>query len=285
MAAAEVPSTEVDALLAWKASLVAPATLSGWSRNVTVCSWVGVVCDAISVVELALPGLGLSGGLATLYMPALPALALLDLNGNNLVGDIPASISRLRSLQVLDLGNNRFSGSIPPELGDLSRLFHVQLSHNNLAGDIPHQLCRLLSIKGLDLSNNRLSGELPACWCNLQALQFIDLSQNQLTGKLPDCWWNLQSFMDLSTNSFSVAATTCFEQQNWAHWSKCRGGDAADHAASLEEDPARGGGGGDVLDGLDHLLEDLVVDEVLGLECRRVRQRRGPASRVSITST
>jgi Leucine-rich repeat (LRR) protein len=205
MAAAEVPSSEVDALLAWKASLVDPAALSSWTRNAPVCNWVGLLCNAISVVELALPGLGLSGELGTLDMQALPALWVLDLNGNNLGGDISASISRLHSLQVLDLSNNKFSGSIPPELGDLSRLFHVRLSHNNLAGDIPHQLCRLLSIKVLDLSNNRLSGELPGCWCSLQALRLIDLSQNQLTGKLPDCWWNLQSlqFMDLSNNSFS----------------------------------------------------------------------------------
>jgi Leucine-rich repeat (LRR) protein len=216
---AEVPSSEVDALLAWKASLAHTVALSSWTRTTSVCDhWAGVACDPEHVVGLTLEGLGLSGGLEKLDMAALPALTKLNLRGNNLVGDIPASISSLHFLEDLDLSNNGLSGSIPPQLADIRSLLFLQLSNNSLVGDIPHRLCRFLSaeVLALDLSNNRLTGDLRDCWCKLQVLQFMDLSKNRLTGKLPNCWWELPAlrFMDLSDNSFSGEISTATSSNN-----------------------------------------------------------------------
>ena len=46
----------------------------------------------------------------------------LVLDGNNLMGTIPAEIGHLEALDVLALGDSNLTGSIPPELGKLARL-------------------------------------------------------------------------------------------------------------------------------------------------------------------
>jgi len=76
--------------------------------------------DAIGhVFELKLEGLSLSGGLNVLNTKASPALAALNLQGNNLHVAIPASISLLRSLKSLNLSSNYFNNTIPSQLGDM----------------------------------------------------------------------------------------------------------------------------------------------------------------------
>jgi Leucine-rich repeat (LRR) protein len=215
-------SSEADALLAWKASLVNTSALSSWTRDAPVCNWTGVICGHRNHVRwVRIEGCGLSGGLGTLDTAALTGLAVLNLKGNNLGGAIPANISQLRSLKLLDLSNNRFDGSIPSQLSDMHSLVSLRLRSNNLLGDIPRLLCSLLSVQVLDLSDNRFTGELPDCWCNLQNLRFIDLSRNRLTGELPGCWWNLQEleFMDLSNNSFSGEIPAAQAGQTCSLWS------------------------------------------------------------------
>uniref|UniRef100_A0A0D9XKG6 Leucine-rich repeat-containing N-terminal plant-type domain-containing protein n=1 Tax=Leersia perrieri TaxID=77586 RepID=A0A0D9XKG6_9ORYZ len=150
ISAAASLQSQADALLAWKASLTNATALSGWTRATPLCSgWRGVSCDAATgrrVAALRLPGLNLGGGLDALDFAALPALTELDLNGNNLTGEISTNISRLRSLATLDLGNNGLAGGIPRQLGDLSGLVDLRLYNNNLAGAIPRQLNRLPNI-------------------------------------------------------------------------------------------------------------------------------------------
>jgi hypothetical protein len=179
-------SSEADALLAWKASLLDSAALSSWTQGVSACAWDGVICGHDNRVhKVAIQGSRISGGLGALDMAELPKLTELNLMDNKLGGAIPASISQLRSLKLLDLSNNRFDGHIPPQLGDLHNLRDLWLYGNNLVGNIPHQLCGLLSAKRLYLPNNQLTGELPDCWWNLRALELMDLSNNSLSGEIP----------------------------------------------------------------------------------------------------
>lgn len=74
--------------------------------------WKGVRCDAGSVVEVSLPGLGLSGTL-------------------------PAGLSDQPTLLILNLSSNSFRGSLPPEWmtpGGTLRLSVADLSSNLLTG-------------------------------------------------------------------------------------------------------------------------------------------------------
>ncbi|GJX28152.1 leucine-rich repeat-containing protein [Tanacetum coccineum] len=63
----------------------------------------------------------------------------LRLNGNQLEGEVPHSLSKCRSLKVLDLGNNKLNGTFPEWLGGLSNL-------QGLCGfPLSNKLCERLS--------------------------------------------------------------------------------------------------------------------------------------------
>ena len=56
----------------------------------------------------------------------------ITLTSNNLIGQLPGSISQLGKLKYLYLGSNSISGSIPSSFGSLASLTHLQLHNNQL---------------------------------------------------------------------------------------------------------------------------------------------------------
>ncbi|GJU58057.1 leucine-rich repeat-containing protein [Tanacetum coccineum] len=62
---------------------------------------------------------------------------MLDLSGNNISGEIPASLGNLKALQQLNISHNKISGNIPLSLGNLVRIESLDVSHNQLSGKIP----------------------------------------------------------------------------------------------------------------------------------------------------
>ena len=103
----------------------------------------------------------------------------LDLNTNQLIGEIPPELGSLSNLEWLEVGNNayscgaqgceptspsanRLSGEIPSDLGNLGNLEHLELSGNQLRGEIPAELGRLANLEQLYLSGNQLTGCVPA---------------------------------------------------------------------------------------------------------------------------
>ena len=110
----------------------------------------------------------------------------LELDNNNLRGDLPPALGLLTSLQHLDLSGNRLSREIPATLGTLSSLTHLDLSNNDLGGEIPISLGGLTNLESLILSDNDLEGELPAWLGQLSNLQTLDLADNDLSGTVPN---------------------------------------------------------------------------------------------------
>ena len=86
----------------------------------------------------------------------------LDLNYNELRGEIPAELGSLSNLRDLGLRGNYLSGEIPAELGSLSNLTELDLHDNALSGEIPAELGSLSNLVKLGLSNNELSGCVPS---------------------------------------------------------------------------------------------------------------------------
>ena len=94
-------------------------------------------------------------------------LIKLDLQWNELEGEIPVSLEDMTMLQHLDLSSNQMSGEIPEGMGDLFSLKKLFLNDNQLEGLIPEYLCDLNldweSGSNVNLSNNNLCPIYPEC--------------------------------------------------------------------------------------------------------------------------
>ncbi|KAK1305400.1 hypothetical protein QJS10_CPB11g01813 [Acorus calamus] len=113
-------------------------------------------------------------------------LEQLVLNSNTgLVGEVPSSLSEVKTLRVLSLSQNGLYGEIPREIGGLKKLEQLDLSYNSFNGEIPSEIGLMESLTILDLSFNGLQGMVPHSIGLLGSLQKIDLSSNNLSGRLP----------------------------------------------------------------------------------------------------
>ncbi|KAL7473672.1 hypothetical protein ACHAXS_014161 [Conticribra weissflogii] len=98
-----------------------------WLSGVDECEWYGVTC---------LEGVVLG----------------LEIDQNNLVGEIPPEISGLENLKILSLHQNCIYGTIPPELGALSHLEQLDLYKNGLSGVIPNDLFEISSLMQINVA-------------------------------------------------------------------------------------------------------------------------------------
>ena len=132
------------------------------------------------------------------------SILLLDLSSTNFSGELPSSISILKSLESLDLSHCNFSGSIPLVLGKLTQITYLDLSRNQFDGEISNVFNRFRKVSVLDISSNSFRGQFIASLDNLTELSFLDLSNNKLEGVIPSHVKELSSLssVHLSSNLF-----------------------------------------------------------------------------------
>jgi Leucine-rich repeat (LRR) protein len=152
-------------------------------------------------------------------MGALRSLNSLAMDGNMLVGSIPASLLGLQ-LWYLNLSGNGLSGPLPTGAGNaFPSMVSMDLSHNRLTGDIG-QLFRSLStaashgnrittpqivlaqkLEHLDVSENRITGALPD-FDRGAGLRWLDISGNAIGGQIPSSVSKLSGLerLDVSRN-------------------------------------------------------------------------------------
>ncbi|KAL8218444.1 hypothetical protein R6Q57_021817 [Mikania cordata] len=183
----------------------------------------------------------LSGAIPSFSGHIYGSLGWLQLNDNNLSGELPQGPGKFMNLVMLDLGENNFSGNIPEWIGEnMTGVRALRLHKNNFTGIIPHSLCKCSYLKILDLAHNNLTGSIPRCFGELEAmkngsyatysyvyyyedmtqvhkgveLEFtktfkfvinMDLSSNKLVGEIPEALTTLDALMglNLSYNHFS----------------------------------------------------------------------------------
>lgn len=142
---------------------------------------------------------------STLTLPDfnLPKLTHLNIVNVNLTGNSIPNFSKLPNLVVLNLQNNNLVGNIP-NFSNLPNLVTLDLAYNYLTGNIPN-FSNVPKLGGLNLAANYLTGSVPD-FSNLPNLLGINLAANFLSGALP----NFTSF-DLSKLNplFSKIGANC----------------------------------------------------------------------------
>lgn len=122
---------------------------------------------------------------STSRLQTLTISGYLQLSGNQLSGELPPEIGRMRNISLVHLDINRLSGRLTPDIAELP-LVVLNVSNNNFSGPIPPELGRIQCLQNLDLSLNNFSGEFPATLNSLADLSKFNASFNPfLSGVIP----------------------------------------------------------------------------------------------------
>ncbi|MCY3773566.1 MAG: hypothetical protein OXG98_16290 [Gemmatimonadetes bacterium] len=175
---------------------------TNWLSAVPLDEWFGVSTDASGrVTALNLGRNNLLGPLPA-ALSRLDRLEYLDLPGNELSGPIPPELGELENLRVLNLSRCWISGTIPPELGRLTNLelLDLDLNGTTLTGMLPVELGQLTKLKKLSLLGNGLYGPIPAALSQLKMLETLDLRRNGFSGSIPEELGQLDNLTELRLN-------------------------------------------------------------------------------------
>ncbi|KAG8381535.1 hypothetical protein BUALT_Bualt06G0131800 [Buddleja alternifolia] len=113
-----------------------------------------------------------------------PSLQILSASYSNLNGKIPDFIG-CRNFYRIELDGNNLSGNIPWDIGHCEKLIRLNLRGNFLTGIIPWEISTLPAITDVDLSHNFLTGTIPSNFNNCSTLENFNVSYNHLTGPVP----------------------------------------------------------------------------------------------------
>lgn len=174
------------------------------------CTWFGVSCEGLVVVDVDLRNNGLIG-----IIP--PDIALLqnmrsvNLNDNNLQGGIPTSVGGMPRLSVLGLRNNQLTGELTDfDFTGMNDLGILDLKGNDLGGRIPDSVYSLTDLYYFDVEGNELTGLLPPEIGNLINLDRFVIANNNMDGPIPTQIGQLAvaTVFDISGNDFGGTIPT-----------------------------------------------------------------------------
>ncbi|KAL2324600.1 hypothetical protein Fmac_023658 [Flemingia macrophylla] len=150
--------------------------------------WLQSVTMLPSLLELHLESCQLENIYPSLHYANLTSLQVLNLADNSFLSDeFPSWLFNLSSdISQIDLSQNQIHGQLPKILPKLRSIKSLILSSNYLKGIIPNWFGQLEQLQELDLSNNFLSGPIPESLGNISSLIELILELNELNGSLPD---------------------------------------------------------------------------------------------------
>jgi len=165
----------------------------------------GVTCDPLTnvLVDLDLEGNQLVGNLPEVIYD-LSNLKQLNLSKNKLAGRFltsPFFENWSQNMMQLNLSDNQFTGSIN-DVTNMISMTHLYLSQNLFSGLIPPELSQLTNLELLSLFDNRFTGYIPLELSQLTRLETLLLDENELSGSIPDLLFSKYTEMtDLRFNS------------------------------------------------------------------------------------
>ena len=144
------------------------------------CEWYGVDCgDSYNVATAE-------------WMDAYYPIESLDLQSNNLQGELYDEFYGFTSLKELRFNDNSLSGTIGDEIGQLTDLTVLQLDSNNFEGPVPRTgLLKLTQLSTLTLQENALTGSLyDLCdaldYRRMQFEDYLEVLEADCHGKPPE---------------------------------------------------------------------------------------------------
>ncbi|KAL6350650.1 hypothetical protein AAG906_025580 [Vitis piasezkii] len=160
-------------------------TLPGWLFNIN-----------LSHNNIGSEGIELVNGLSAC---ANSSLEELNLDGNQVSGQLPDSLGLFKNLKSLDLSRNNIVGPFPNSIQHLTNLESLDLSENSISGPIPTWIGNLLRMKRLDLSNNLMNGTIPKSIGQLRELTELYLNWNAWEGVISEIHFsNLTKLIEFS---------------------------------------------------------------------------------------
>ena len=112
-------------------------------------------------------------------------LAVIDLHGNRMTGDLPEVTTANTALQFLALWNNTLTGAIPASLDKLEGLRHLDLSMNYFTS-YPDTLQQMPNLTYLFFGSNEYEeSQFPQWLLQLTDLEELSLKDSNLVGPIP----------------------------------------------------------------------------------------------------
>ncbi|MDE2678145.1 MAG: Ig-like domain-containing protein [Gemmatimonadota bacterium] len=157
-----------------------------WGTNAPLDSWYGIEVDSVTgrVTGIDLNRNNLKGEVPP-EIQYFPHLRLLRLDYNELRGEVPPEIGLLTELRRMDIDGNRFTGQIPPEIGDLVKLEEVWIGGNDMSGPIPAEIGNLANLEILHLYEAPFSGSIPEEFGALTELRVLRIEATRIDGPIP----------------------------------------------------------------------------------------------------
>ncbi len=146
------------------------------------CEWYGIVCNTDQrVIAIDLDNNDLKGELQN-SICSLFYLESLQLKSNELTGALPNQLYLLKNLKDLNIASNMFLGTLPSSIAKMKNLQFLNAENNNFDGSLPSALLIAPVLSKLNLSNNKFTGLLPAVSPQNTKLKSLLLSNNNFSG-------------------------------------------------------------------------------------------------------
>ncbi|MEM7368516.1 MAG: T9SS type A sorting domain-containing protein [Bacteroidota bacterium] len=152
-----------------------------WDLTQPVIGWYGITMDT-TTGRVQKISLSLNNLTDTIPDLALPKLEMIEIEGNDIDGPLPA-FSSIPEIFSIELTGNGITGPLP-DFSNCPQLSILEALHNKIDGPLP-DFSGCPNLTRIFLSNNELSGNIPN-FPNSLLLDRITLTDNQLSDTIPD---------------------------------------------------------------------------------------------------
>ncbi|PNY13409.1 receptor-like protein kinase [Trifolium pratense] len=162
-------------------------------------------CNATFLLILNLANNNLTGMIPK-CMGTFSYLPVLDLQMNNLYGSIP-NFSEENMFETIKLNGNQLEGPLPHSLTHCGKLKVLDLGDNIIEDVFPNWLQILPKLQVLSLRSNKLYGKITCSSTKhpFPMLRIFDVSNNNFSGPLPtQCIKNFQGMMNVNDSKIGL---------------------------------------------------------------------------------